>query len=193
MRGIPACLFAALLLAACTSSRETAPARSAAEQLLISAAADRSAGQIEFGVPAGAKAFVDSFIEGPDAKYALAALRDRLIRQGALPTADRNAADWIVEVRAGALSIDDEATLFGLPSFNAPIPLTSATQTPELALFKRARRIGIAQFAATSYPVRGGAASAAGPAYGYARATKWTILFAISWSTDDITPPGKCD
>jgi len=186
-------LGVAFALGACTTANDTIPARSATEQLIISTAADRSIEQINFGVPNGAKTFVESHIEGPDAKYALGAIRDRLIRQGALPVADRGAADWIVEVRAGALSTDQSATLFGLPSFDAPIPLTGATKTPEVAIFKRARRVGIAKLAATSYPAKGGAVVSSGPVYGYSQATKWTLLVLISWSEDDFSPASKPD
>lgn len=186
-------LGVACVLGACTTANDTVPARSATEQLIISTAADRGIEQINFGVPAGARTFVDSYIDGPDAKYVLGAIRDRLIRQGALPVADRGAADWIVELRAGALSMDQSATLFGLPSFDAPIPLTGATKTPEIALFKRARRVGVAKLAATSYPAKGGAAVSSGPVHGFSQATKWTVLVLISWSSDDITPDGKPD
>jgi len=48
---VSAALLCAGLMAGCTTARSTAPLRTASEQLLISAAADRAAAQLSLGIP----------------------------------------------------------------------------------------------------------------------------------------------
>lgn len=62
-----------LAAGACTTRKESNPPRTATEQLLISAAADRAAEKMNLDMPPDSKVFVDSSnIEGLDSKYAIA-------------------------------------------------------------------------------------------------------------------------
>lgn len=111
-------------LAGCTTARETNPARTATEQLLVSTAADHAADRLELGLPKDTKVFLDAqYFEGTDQKYAISTIRDQLLKQGDRLVADKGNADAIVEIRAGALSVDQDTTLLGIPSFDIPIPL----------------------------------------------------------------------
>ena len=70
-------------LAGCSTSRETEPARTATEQLLISTAVDRALDRMNLKIPEGTKIWVDAEnFEGYDQKYAVGAIRDRLMREG---------------------------------------------------------------------------------------------------------------
>src|SRR5690349_16250863 len=87
-------LLGTLALGGCSSMRETLPQRTAREELLISTAADRAAEKLNLKIPAGTKLFVDSqFMEGTDSKYATAAVRDRLLRNGGQLVETREQAD----------------------------------------------------------------------------------------------------
>jgi hypothetical protein len=187
-----ASLVLVVLLGACTISRDTSPPRAATEQLLISAAADRAADRLALQIPRDTKVFVDTTnFEGYDGKYAIGAVRDRLLKQGARLVPDRAAADTVVEVRAGALSIDEHKTLFGIPSFDVPIPLAGPLKFPEIALFKKQKWQGIAKIAATGYDAKGGAlVASSGPEYGFSHKTYWVVMLFISWTTDDLGPDG---
>ena len=55
-----AILLCVAFSAGCTTSRSTAPLRTASEQLLLSAAADRAAAQLSLGIPKGTRIFVDT-------------------------------------------------------------------------------------------------------------------------------------
>jgi hypothetical protein len=157
---VHALIFAVLLLAAgaCTQMRESEPGRTATEQLLFSAAAERAADALAVRIPKGSKVFVDpGYIEGTDSKYLLATLRDRILSRGGNLVAAREAADLVIEPRLGANSVDRKATLFGIPSFPVPIPLAGNLNFPELALFKRDRQQGVIKLALTSYDARTGA------------------------------------
>jgi hypothetical protein len=187
-----AMLFMAVLFATgCTSSRQTDPARTATEQLLISNAADRAATRLRLDLPPRTKVYVDSTnFEGTDAKYAIGTIRNQLLRQGAALVGDRAAADAVVEIRAGALSIDHHETLIGIPRFDIPIPLAGGDFTfPEIALFKVDQRRAVAKFAAAGYRAKDGAhMNSAVPQFGISHKTEWTVLLFISWTRTDAIP-----
>src|SRR5271156_1121874 len=103
-------------LCGCSTLRETFPARTATEQLLISTAADRAMGDENFSGMTGQRVFVDDkYFESYDKGYAVCLIRERLYANGALMVTNGNQADVIMEIRSGALSIDNTDFLFGLP------------------------------------------------------------------------------
>lgn len=178
----------AIILAACSTQKETSPPRTATEQLLLSTAADRAVERLVLAIPPGRKVFVsDNYFEGVDSKYAVAAIRDRLLKQGVALAQQREHADTIVELRAGALSIDESETLVGLRSFDVPIPLAGNFTLPEIALFKRTERKGVARFAATSYGAEDGQlVDSAAPQSGFSHKKEWVFLLFLSWWTSDL-------
>src|SRR6202000_390743 len=99
---IPAAILCAALLAGCTTARSTAPLRTASEQLLISAAADRAASQLSLGIPKGTRIFVDSQdFQGYDNGYAIAASRTQLLKNGLMLVDERPRAEAVVQVSSG--------------------------------------------------------------------------------------------
>lgn len=186
--------LAALLLAGCSSVRETQPEHTATEQLLLSTAADHAVAKLALDLPSGARVFLDTGnFEGYGQRYALGAIKDRLLRNGVRLVGDRMAADVVVEPRSGALSIDRRETLVGIPSFNLPVPLAGDAKTPELALYKEQRQRGIAKFAVTGYGARDGAlALSTGPVVGVSHRTKQVVLF-LSWTDDDLVGDGPVE
>ncbi|MBL0930074.1 MAG: hypothetical protein IBJ15_08140 [Alphaproteobacteria bacterium] len=110
------------------------------------------------------------------------------MKLGANLVGDLAESDTVVEIRAGALSMDDGHMLVGIPAFDIPIPLAgSSVKFPEIALFKRARRQGVAQFAATGYDAKTGAyRGSTGPQSGVANELEWTLLLFITWGRSDV-------
>ena len=190
LRSVAFTMFLALAVSACTTVRETSPPRTATEELLISTAADRAADRLSPAIPGGTKVFVDaSYLDGTDVKYATAAIRDRLLKLGAHLVVDRKSADMVVELRSGALSIDEHSFLLGIPAFPVPIPLAGTLEFPEIALYKRVERKGIAKFAATGYDANSGALKdSASAQYGLSHHIDWVLLFFIDWHKDDVLP-----
>jgi Family of unknown function (DUF6655) len=185
-----------LTLAGCSTTRETEPARTATEQLLISTAVDRALDRLHLNVPAGTKLWVEAAnFDGYDQKYAVGAIRDRLLREGALLVADRGQADAVVEIRAGALSTDSDDLLIGIPSVVMPVPLAGAAKTPELSLVKKNHDEGVAKIGITAYDAKTGALapySPAEPIYGYSNRTRWVVLSLFDWTSSDLlAPPGS--
>ncbi|MDY0874131.1 DUF6655 family protein [Dongia rigui] len=185
-------LFAMPALAACTSMRNTEPARTATEQLLLSTAAEAQAQSLDFGVPAGKKVFVEpANFEGYDAKYAVAAIREQALRKGLHLVQEKKDAECIIEIRAGALSADQKKLLVGIPSFDLPVPLAGGAFTfPEIAFYKRQTDMGVAKFSAAAYDAKEGtliATASPAPSASYTKET--VLLFFISWSDDNLNRP----
>jgi len=106
--GLTASLAAILLLAGCTSVRNTTPAHSAKEDLLINTAADRAAEALAAQVPPNLAAWIDTsgmlVREDRNGVYALATIEDALLRHGVRLVGDRAQADAVILPRAGMLS-----------------------------------------------------------------------------------------
>lgn len=79
-------------------------------------------------------------------------------------------------------------------AFKAPIPLTTAPQIPEIALFKRELRQGVAKLAITAYDADDGSFIAStSPKFGYSHRTRWVLLLFINWTTSDLIPESERD
>jgi hypothetical protein len=183
-----ALILAMFALGACTTVRESSPQRTATEQLLISTAVDRAVERVNLDIPDGTKVFLaGDQLEGSDGKYATVAIKDRLLRRGARLVADRGKADAVVEIRAGALSIDDKQTLIGTESFNVPIPFAGQFGFPEIAFYKEKERLGVAKIAAVGYSVsEGKLIDSTGPQFGYSHQDERVLLFFFSWRSSDL-------
>jgi hypothetical protein len=184
-------MFMALVVGCTTTTRRSEPPRTATEQLLLSRAVDHAVLELLFTVPQGTKVWVDaSNFRGYDSEYAVSAIKEHLLRQGAFLVIDRAAADRIVEIRSGALSIDSRETFLGIPSFTIPIPLAGPFVTPELALYRQDRWQGIAKFAFVSYDAHNGDLKTfSGPVYGSSLFSKWRLLF-IRGTRSNLLPEG---
>ena len=108
-----------VMLSGCATMRESYPARTATEQLLISEAAEEAAIKLKIIIPQNRKCFLDTTnFDGVDAKYAVSAIRENFLEQGIALMDKRDDADTVIEIRAGALSIDSsgrQITLPGIP------------------------------------------------------------------------------
>jgi hypothetical protein len=180
-----------VVLPACTTVVESNPSRTATEELLISQAADNAAANLMLQAPRGTKVFIDtSNFEGTDSKYAIASIRESLMKQGAYLVADKKDADTIVEIRSGALSTDKKTVLVGIPQFNIPVPFASSPVAfPEIALYGSEDQKGVAKFVMTGYDAKTGLLTATqDPQYGFAHRVKKTVLIFISWTESEALP-----
>ncbi|MCD6074523.1 MAG: hypothetical protein K0Q70_1406 [Rhodospirillales bacterium] len=190
LRTILLVLAACIAVTGCTSMRETSPARTASEQLLVTTAADEAAAKLALPIPKGAGVFVDATnFEGVDGKYAIAAIREQFLKQGARLMPERGKADMVIEIRAAALSSDEDEFLIGIPDFAVPVPLAGPVTTPEIALFKRGEKRGVAKFIATAYKAETGDYVGSSEAqWGSSYRREWTVLFFFNWKRDNLLP-----
>ncbi|MGH6828226.1 MAG: DUF6655 family protein [Rhizomicrobium sp.] len=180
-------------MSACTTERSSVPQRTATEQLLISTAADRAAGELSLDIPRNTKVFIDrQYFQGYDDGYALNAIRTQFLKQGLDVVDDRAHAEAIVTVASGALSTDENSLLIGIPALQLPFfPIGTSLSVPEIALFKSAQDKGVAKFAATGYDAKTGKLIATvDPQYGVSHQTNHTVLLFFSWRTGDLLPAG---
>lgn len=184
-----------LTLSGCVTERQTDTARTATEELLISSAADRAAEEISQKMPSGSKVFLEAGnFDALDGKYAVGTIRDTLLRHGNPLVDKKDGADIVVEIRSGALAIDNHETLVGIPSYNVPIPLAGALSLPKIALYDVVTQEGVAKFAATGTDAKTGALVVASlPQYGFAHKAKHTVMLFFSWATDDLIPQRQPD
>lgn len=191
-------LGATVFAGGCTTVTVTEPPETATEQLLITTAIDKAVANMNVAIPAGTRIFVDtSFFDGIGRdqkvlfpKYAMSAVREKLLQSGALLAEDRQSADMIVELRTGGQSVDHNSLFVGIPSISVPLPPTFyPVTTPELALFKRDRQTGVAKLAIVAYRQDNGAyAASSGSSFGSSNHTETTILLLFDRITSDIEP-----
>jgi hypothetical protein len=182
----------ALFSGGCASSLVTNPPRSATEQLLLSSAADRAMASVDLDIFAGRTAYLDlTYFDSYDSKYAEGEIRDALFRAGALLVDKTTNADVIIEARSGALAIDNDTILFGIPNMSVPIPLSVPIEIPEIALYKTQTQHSYAKFALLAYANQSRThIYSSGPLDGKAYHDYHKILF-ISWVATDIPEKAK--
>lgn len=152
-----ACLaLTVLALAGCGTTRSTDSMRTATEQLLISDAIDRAVQTIDFGPLSGQTVYLDDskLADVVDKNYLVSTLRQHLLASGCTLKDQRDAADFVVEARAGAIGTDRNDLLFGIPATNVPqvVPLQGVPAAiPEVPLAKRRDQRGVAKISMFAY------------------------------------------
>jgi hypothetical protein len=142
----------ACMLIGCGTTRMSDSKRTATEQLLVSQAIDRAVMRIDVRPLAGRKVFLETaFLDDlDDGKYLESALRHQLMASGCLLAKDRDAADVVVEARAGAIGTDRSSVLLGIPATSVTLK-GNETSTPELVLAKRSEQRGVAKLSVYAY------------------------------------------
>jgi hypothetical protein len=178
-----------LLVAGCTTTRNTSPLHSAKEEILIATAADRAAEALAVQVPPNLAGWIDTsgmFVrDDRNDAYALAAIEDALLRHGVRLVATRAEADAVILPRAGMLSTYEKGVLFGIPSL--PVPLAPGLVSPSLSLWSQNLAKGNAKFAASVYDARTGKLIVStDPAYGFSKEDDGVVLFLFNWDHNDM-------
>lgn len=185
--------------------RETTTQRTSTEQLLLSTAAERAVERCPFdslGL-SGLRVAIDaSHFDSYDRGYVLSSLRHALSERGVvlvpaegMPHADGQPGvllpERVVELRNGALGINDNSWGIGLPPLPLPIPQTNlTTQTPSLYLFYRDKQEGWAKLQLWVYdPETRVYLAKSGDLWGHAYYSSWWILFMGPFGfSNDIYP-----
>lgn len=148
----------ALLLSGCGTTKWSDTSRTATEQLLLTNAMDRAVGQLSFTALYGKSTWIDSkaIDAATDSKYFISAVRQHLLASGARVMDKEDDADYVVELRAGAVGTDRNDLFYGVPSFSVPTGwasdyLSGTTSVPEIAIYKRTDQRAIVKVAVFAY------------------------------------------
>lgn len=186
-------LFAglAVVLAGCASTSETNPGRTATEQLLMARAADQAVEGMRLPIPPGSRVFVEGrYFQGEGSNYGLSAVRNALSESGYALSDDKERADAVFELRAGALSLEQMRRVVGLPPLAVPINENlNVVSIPELSLYSRRDRVGVAEFSGFLYDARTGAPlGAVTPMIGEYRIRSHKLLMMVTWGQQSARP-----
>jgi len=142
----------------------TTKLQEATEQLVLSAAVDRSVSMIDFRPLAGQRVFLDTSymqnVKSPtfvNANYVTSALRQQVMAAGCFLQEQKEEADIIIEPRIGTLGADDHRVTYGIPENNglstaaSLIAQTPTPSIPEIAVARRDAREGAAKIAVFAY------------------------------------------
>jgi hypothetical protein len=184
-------LAAAGFLASCASTSETYPSRTATEQLLMARAADRAVEGLILPIPGGSRVYVDdAYFRAEAAPYAISAIRGALSEAGYAIAPSKADADAVLEVRAGTLSLEQMRRVFGVPEMRVPINDSfNVVSIPELSVYSRRDRVGVAEFSGFLYEPRTGAPlGAIVPMTGEFRIRSHKLLMIVAWGQQRIDP-----
>lgn len=183
--------LALLGLAACASTSETYPSRTATEQLLVARAADRAVEGLTLPIPGGSRVYVDdAYFRAESAPYAISAIRGALSEAGYALAPSKNDADAVLELRAGTLSLEQMRRVFGVPEMRVPINDSfNVVSIPELSVYSRRDRVGVAEFSGFLYEPRTGAPlGAIVPMTGEFRIRSHKLLMIVAWGQQSVAP-----
>lgn len=181
----------ASLAAACASTSETHPSRTATEQLLVARAAERAVDGLVLPVPRQSRVLVDdTYFRAENAPFAVGAVRAALSEAGYALARNREEADVVFELRAGALSLEQMRRVLGLPAMRVPISETlNVVSLPELSLYSYRDRVGVAEFSGFVMDARTGAPlGAVSPMIGRYRIRSHSLLMIVSWGQQSAQP-----
>lgn len=151
-----AVLACCAMSAGCGTTKWSDTRRTATEQLLISDSMDRAVSNLDFRALAGKKAYLDSTpLKGvTDSAYLVSLLRQHMLAEGCRLMEDRQQADYVVEVRAGAVGTDRREVVFGVPAAEIPevIPVQGVpARIPEMPLAKKTEQRAVTKLAVFAY------------------------------------------
>ena len=140
----------------CGTTRMSDTLRTGTEQILISAAIDRSINGMDFEILKGKDVYFDpQYLKGvSDEGYLVSSIRQRLLAEGVFLKPTRDEATYVVEARAGAIGTNRQDVLIGVPQTSLPTgALTGGVPSviPEIPLAKKTHQKGVAKIGVFAY------------------------------------------
>src|SRR5690606_21573809 len=159
-------------------------------QLLVARAADRAVHGVTLPVEDGAAVFVDeTYFRAETSPSAISAIRGALSEAGYHLARNRDQADVIFEIRAGALSLEQMRRLLGIPAMAIPLSDYRVVSLPELSVYSRRDRTGVAEFSGFVYRAEDGAPIAAvAPMIGQYTIRSHRLLMMMTWGQQYAEP-----
>ncbi|MGB9688168.1 DUF6655 family protein [Thermogutta sp.] len=140
----------------CGTTKWSETRRTATEQLLISDSMDQAVGRLDFRALSGKKVYLDDTYlkDVVDSNYLVSSLRQQLLAHGAILREKKEEADYIVEVRSGAVGTDMHSVLVGIPQVNLPPAVNAVglpTALPEIPLIKKTQQSAVTKILLFAY------------------------------------------
>lgn len=140
----------------CGTSKWTETRRTATEQLLISTSIDQAVSDIDFHALVGKKVSLDETYlkDVVDSSYLVSSLRQQLLAGGAILCEKKDQADYVLEVRSGAVGTDMHSLLVGVPQTNLPSALSAVgapSNIPEIPFVKRTKQTAVTKILLFAY------------------------------------------
>ena len=159
--GRAALFFALLALTGCSTLRVTQPPETADEQFLLSQAASLAISKISVANLRDRMVYVSvRFMRPlgqlPGQSFLEADLRSHLLKGGVRLTNVRNKAQIVLEVRCGALGINQENSLIGIPAiafggYNSGSNFSLPVVLPQISILQNTTQQGYASVAYVAY------------------------------------------
>jgi hypothetical protein len=148
-------LIAVGLIGGCGTTRMSDTLRTGTEQILLSAAIDRSVSEMDFSILNGKDIYFDpQYLKGvSDEGYIVSSIRQKLLSEGVFLKATRDEATYVVEARAGAVGTNRQDVLLGIPQTTIPTGLAVGAPSviPEIPFAKKTLQKGVAKLAVFAY------------------------------------------
>lgn len=182
----------------CATLRITQPPQTADEQFLLSQATSEAIDKLSVANLRGRTVYVSVRYLNPklpSGHFLEADLRSHLLKGGVLLCRKRSKAQIVLEVRCGALGINQYDLLIGVPQFYAGnvsasngsygIPLL----IPQLAILKNTKQQGYASIAYVAYWRKtGDIVASSGPFLGLTKRSDWWFLGFGPQTSGNIPP-----
>ncbi len=207
---LAAAAAAATLAGGCGMRRITDTPRTATEQLLVAAAVSQAVSQLDFAFLADRRVYIDDALVYPrpgrdvgadqaplssealgiltDRSYIIAEVRAAALRAGVILVRRPDDAQYILELRAGAVGTNRNDYVLGIPA--GQIPWVGAPiATPEVPVYKSIAQAGVCRVAFVAYAQADGRLfHASGPAFGFSDHKSRWILGAGPGTQENIAP-----
>ena len=114
-------VFILFTMIGCGTTKWSDTSRTGTEQLLLTHAMDKAVEQVDFQALSGKKVTIDhkAIDSATDSQYLVSLIRQHLLASGAM-IHDMEEADYVLELRAGAVGTDRNELFYGIPGFSIP-------------------------------------------------------------------------
>jgi hypothetical protein len=163
--------------------------RSPLEQLLLSQALERSAEQLDIGLPKGTSVVLDSssLAEDQDLNFITDAIEGWLGKQEVAVQQNADEAQYRLRMIVETAGNEEATNFFGLmQSSSSYIPIA----LPEIAFYKKAHKEGFVRFYFDIFEVAGNRyVRSTSAVFGEAQFTRYTLLVVFQWYKTNMTSP----
>ena len=150
------CLIVCGAALGCGTTRMSDSARTATEQMLVSDAMDQAISNLDLHALSGRTIYLETaFLRSTvDCEYLISSFRQHALANGCILKTKADEAEYVVELRSGAVGTDRHDVLYGVPAMSVPtagVTGASAALVPEIPFVKKTDQRAVAKLAVFAY------------------------------------------